>query len=101
MIVYVIEMIRNGDREQHSYIAGVFSDRKIAEYEAQLHVNMRAGKYCAEITEEYVDCHSTRRVVCFLDGGNYSDDEDLENDIKSRKDYLKYRESMLNAKYEG
>ena len=92
-IVYVVEMLRNGDRETHSYIGGVYSDRKIAEYEAQLHMNSRAGKYDAEIHEEVVDGCSGRSLVCVI--SETEDDEELENAIQSRKDWLKYREKRL------
>lgn len=65
-MVYVVEMLRYGNREAHSYIAGVFSDRKIAEYEAQLHMIMRAGKYDAEIRQELIDGYGGRGLVCYI-----------------------------------
>ncbi len=92
-IVYIIEMLRNGDRETHSYIVGVFSDRKIAEYEAQLHINMRAGKYNAEIHREAIDGYAGRSLVCVI--SETEDDDELENAIQSRRDWLKYREVKL------
>lgn len=89
MTVYVVEMLRYGEREAHSYICGVYSDREIAEYEAQLHMNMRVGKYSAEIHEEVVDGCKAKTLVCVIH--ETLDDEELENAIKSKQDYLKYR----------
>jgi hypothetical protein len=94
--VYVVEMLRYGNRESHSYILGVYSDRKLAEYEAMYHMNMRAGKYSAEIRSEGVDnCHG-RGLVCYI-GDTYMDDEDLDVAIQSRKDYLKYRKAKYGV----
>ena len=87
--IYVVEMLRNGDRETHSYILGIFSDRYIAECEAKIHINMRANKYCAEVREEVVDGYGGRGLVCYLDEAG-SDEEDYEADIESRRDYIKY-----------
>ena len=88
--VYVVEMLRDGDRERHSYIAGVYSDRKIAELEAELHMGMRAGKYNAEIREEQIDGYGGRGLVCYVEDA-YLDNEDYEIDIKSREEYLKHK----------
>lgn len=92
-IVYIVEMLRYGNREAHSYVSGVYSDRKIAEYEAQLHMNYRGGKYYAEIHEEIVDGCNGKSLVCRID--EFEDDEELENAIKSRKEWLNYREKQL------
>lgn len=43
-------MLRNNDREQHSYIGGVYEDELEALTEAWAHMKMRAGKYGAEVT---------------------------------------------------
>ncbi len=91
-IVYIVEMLRYGDRESHSYIDGVYSDRKIAEYNARLHRIYRAGKYDAEIYQMVVDGINTRRdLVCNI-YENEADEYYLEDCIKSREDWLKYRE---------
>ncbi len=91
--VYIIEFLRYGEREAHSYIGGVFSDRKLAEYEAQLHMIMRAGKYTAEIHEEAIDGYSRNGVVTVIE--EVEDEEYLQNSILSRKDWLKYRKQLI------
>lgn len=48
-LYFVVEMLRNGDREQHSYACGVFDDELLALEEAWTHMNYRACKYEAEI----------------------------------------------------
>lgn len=48
-IYYVVEILRNDDREQHSYVHGVYNDENLARKEALEHINDRAGKYGAEI----------------------------------------------------
>jgi len=90
-IVYVVEMLRYGNREAHSYIDGIYSDRDIAEANAKLHMIYRAGKYEAEIHEMQIDGAKGRDTVCKI-GEIYENEEDLESDIKSREDWLKYRE---------
>lgn len=47
---FVVEMIRNNDREQHSYIIGVYDDEILALKEAWEHIRFRAGKYGAEVS---------------------------------------------------
>jgi hypothetical protein len=46
-IYFVVEMLRNGDREQHSYVIGVFDDELLALKEAWGHMRYRAMKYGA------------------------------------------------------
>ena len=93
-------MLRNGERESHSYVAGIYSDRKIAEYEARFHMIMRAGKYSAEIIEEVIDDPSGRGLVHYI--GDCTDTkEELEIAIQSRRDWIKYRAELIkefNAK---
>lgn len=48
-VIFVVEMLRDGDREQHSYIAGVYDDEILALTEAWDHMKFRANKYCTEI----------------------------------------------------
>lgn len=49
-IIFVVEFLRNNDREQHSYVGGVFEDEFEALLEAWEHMRLRAGKYGAEIS---------------------------------------------------
>jgi len=90
MIVYTVEMLRYGNREGHSYIMGVFSDRKIAEFEAQIHILWRANKYYAEIHEKVVDGVG-RGLVCYIDEVEMSENQ-LNQAIKKRKKKLERRE---------
>jgi len=86
-IVYIVEMLRYGEREEHSYVMGVYSDRKIAEYEAQIHMIWRAGKYNAEIREEVIDGIG-KGLVCYLSEVEMTEDQ-LIKAIKKRKKKLK------------
>lgn len=49
-IVFVVEMLRYNDREKHSYVVGVWEDELEALKEAWAHMELRAGKYGAEVT---------------------------------------------------
>jgi hypothetical protein len=48
-IIFVVEMLRNDTREEHSYVAGVYDDELLALKEAWEHIKFRGGKYGAEI----------------------------------------------------
>lgn len=48
-IIYVVEMLRNDTREEHSYVTGVFDSEEKAIQEATEHIIFRDGKYGAEI----------------------------------------------------
>ena len=48
--LYVVEMLRLGDREKHSYVAGVFNNLKQALNEGVAHEIHRGGKYEFSIT---------------------------------------------------
>lgn len=50
MIIFVVEMLRNDDRENHSYLDGVYDDELLALKNAWEHMKARGGKYGAEIT---------------------------------------------------
>lgn len=47
---YVVEMLRWGDREQHSYVIGIYKTEKAAIENACEHMDCRGGKYDCEIT---------------------------------------------------
>lgn len=49
-VYFVVEMLRNNDREQHSYVSGIFDDELLALKEAWAHMNYRGGKYGAVVT---------------------------------------------------
>ena len=49
-IYFVVEMLRDGDRERHSYIDGIYDDELLALKEAWGHIRMRDDKYGAEVS---------------------------------------------------
>jgi hypothetical protein len=49
-VYFVVEMLRNNDREQHSYIDGIYDDETLALKSAWEHMTDRAGKYGAEVS---------------------------------------------------
>jgi hypothetical protein len=55
MQVFVVEMLRWGERELHSYVAGIYSTLEEAEAAAQEAEEDRGGKYVAEIAAFTVD----------------------------------------------
>ena len=55
MKVYVVMMYRWGNRENHSYVVGVFSTEEKAIEAAQEEDNNRARKYDPEILEVTID----------------------------------------------
>lgn len=48
-VLFTIEMLRWGGRENHSYVCGVYDDEFIALKEAWQHMNFRANKYDAVV----------------------------------------------------
>ena len=50
MKVWVVEALRFGDRENHSYVVGVFSNKPIAHYAAEIEEAWRGGKYQCEVS---------------------------------------------------
>jgi len=52
-IVYIVEALRHGDRENHSYVVGVYTTLEKAKVAADDHISYRGGKYgCAVIQAE-------------------------------------------------
>ena len=49
--VYVVEALRFGDRERHSYVVGVYSNKEYAEAAVESETDWRGGKYECVITE--------------------------------------------------
>ena len=47
--VYIVEALRFGDRESHSYIVGVFNSKEVAEYAAKVEECWRGGKYECQV----------------------------------------------------
>lgn len=55
MKVWVVEMLRWGDRELHSYVIGVYSSQKEAEEAGKEEREYRGGKYEPEINEFVIE----------------------------------------------
>jgi len=54
-IVYVVEALRWGDRENHSYVVGVYSDFSLAKSAADAHSEYRGGKYECQVHQSEID----------------------------------------------
>lgn len=54
-LVYVVEALRFGDREMHSYIVGVYRNLKSAKKASDAEEAWRGGKYSCVITEAGFD----------------------------------------------
>ncbi len=44
-VLFVVEMLRWGDRENHSYVIGVYSSKTLATLAGETEKSWRAGKY--------------------------------------------------------
>ncbi len=55
MILYVVEMLRWGNRENHSYVIGVYTDHDKAKEAGEVEESWRGGKYEYVITEHELD----------------------------------------------
>lgn len=51
MKLYVVESLRWGDRESHSYVVGAYTSKELAEEAAQIEKDWRGGKYTCVINE--------------------------------------------------
>lgn len=53
--LYVVEALRSGDREKHSYVVGVFSNLMLATSKAMEHADYRGGKYVCVVNQFKLD----------------------------------------------
>ena len=53
--LWVVEALRWGEREKHSYVVGVFDDRDLAHRVADAEEQVRGGKYECVVTEHYLN----------------------------------------------
>ena len=60
--MFVVEMLRWGDRESHSYIIGIFSTKDLAESAAKAEQIWRDNKYEYTISEFNVDLYPKDKV---------------------------------------
>tara|TARA_B110000091_G_scaffold194698_1_gene220780 strand:+ start:471 stop:656 length:186 start_codon:yes stop_codon:yes gene_type:complete len=49
--MYVVEALRFGDRERHSYVVGVYSNKESAEAAVESETDWRGGKYECVVNE--------------------------------------------------
>jgi len=61
--LYVVEALRWGDREKHSYIVGVFSNMELALAAAEYEAGYRGGKYECVV----VECNLDKPQRCLSD----------------------------------
>lgn len=59
MKLYILEMLRHGDREKHSYVVGAFDNLDQALKEGVTHEIHRAGKYEFAITTVNLNEYTT------------------------------------------
>jgi len=53
--VYVVEALRGGDRENHSYVVGVWEDFDAAKKVADDHAAYRGGKYVCQVLQTRIN----------------------------------------------
>jgi hypothetical protein len=63
MKVYTVDAFRWGDRENHSYLVGVYSTKEKAEKAARQEEVYRGGKYECEILEWDIDNKEYSREI--------------------------------------
>ena len=49
--IYVVEALRNGDREKHSYVVGVWDSLEEAKVAADCEADYRGGKYVCVVNQ--------------------------------------------------
>lgn len=55
MTVWVVEMLRWGDREMHSYVIGVYTSEEVARKVGREHREYRGGKYEPHVQSMVLD----------------------------------------------
>ena len=63
MEIYIVEMLRWGSRDNHSYVHGVYSTEDLARASAKEEEESRGGKYEAEIICYTVDKNRAERMI--------------------------------------
>lgn len=88
-IIFVVEMLRNNTREEHSYVAGVYEDEVEALTEAWSHMRFRAYKYSAQVDGHELNGGGTiyrRNLDCDDWDGFASSCKDLAAKVKEKLD---------------
>lgn len=53
--LYVVEALRGGDREAHSYVLGIWDNLEAAKDAARRHVEHRGGKYTCQVNQRFLN----------------------------------------------
>lgn len=62
MKVFVVEALRWGDRENHSYVVGVFDNEEMANRVASAETAWRGGKYECVVTSGLLNTYSEEKL---------------------------------------
>lgn len=65
MDVYVVEALRYGDREAHSYIVGVFSCPDMARQAGKIEEVWRAGKYECQVSKIQISHKPNKKKAAY------------------------------------
>jgi len=78
---YIVEALRWGDRENHSYILGLYSDLDRAKSAADAHSEYRGGKYMCQVFQCGMDSEvdsDWSNSIMYQTKETYQIDEDSE-----------------------
>lgn len=67
MILYVVEMLRWGERDNHSYVIGVFDTHEAAEHAGEVHKVWRGQKYEYSITRHELNSGPTHEELKYYE----------------------------------
>jgi hypothetical protein len=67
--IYVVEALRFGDRERHSYVVGVYDTLEAAKTAADDHAEYRGGKYTCEVTAHPLNGDGKARPLVYANVG--------------------------------
>lgn len=73
MKVYVVTMYRWGDRENHSYVLGVWDDKDVAIEKGKEEISYRGGKYEPEVISIEINSPSSIDTVYDLNKNVFFD----------------------------
>lgn len=71
MKVFIVHMLRYGDRESHSYVLGAYTQLTLAQQEGHKERDYRANKYLPCVTE-----HTLDNVLVADNEGFWTNDDD-------------------------
>lgn len=76
--MFVVEMLRWGDRELHSYVIGIYSTRELAESAGIAEREWRGNKYEYAISEFNVDFCAHDKMELYKKSTNNVNHEELK-----------------------